>query len=110
MLRLLEMEAGRGLSVWSSSKTAQNNSLVRHHFAWLKNLGTTKPSYGIDVKPLMLNGVECTIIGVFNAAEDKAARRRVFREDVDWCSTALRVRSRWRPPLSVAFWVACFLA
>lgn len=53
--------------------------------------------------------LDCIIIQAFDAAEDKEACKRVFRYSSEWRNAEFRVRSKWRPHLSVAFWVAYFL-
>lgn len=55
------------------------------------------------------SGLDCTIIRAFDAAEDKEACKRVFRYRNQWRNAEFRVRSKWRPHLSVAFWVAYYL-
>lgn len=55
------------------------------------------------------SGLDCTILRVFDAAEDKAACKRVFRYRSEWRNAEFRVRSKWRPHLSVAVWVAYHL-
>lgn len=55
------------------------------------------------------SGLDCVIIRAFDAAEDKNACKRVLFERDDWRSSPFRVRSRWRPRLSIAFWVGYFL-
>lgn len=55
------------------------------------------------------SGIECVIVRVFDAAEDKVACKRVFRNGDEWYSTEFRVRSKWRPPPSIAFWLRYFL-
>ncbi|KAH8778670.1 hypothetical protein F5883DRAFT_639167 [Diaporthe sp. PMI_573] len=56
-----------------------------------------------------LKKVESIVVRVFDAAEDKSACKRVILERDNWRSTPFRARSRWRPHLSVAFWVGYFL-
>lgn len=55
------------------------------------------------------SGLDCTIVRAFDAAEDKEACKRVFRYRNEWRNAEFRVRSKWRPHLSVAFWVAYHL-
>lgn len=55
------------------------------------------------------SGLDCVIIRVFDAAEDESACKRVLFERDDWRSSPFRIRLRWRPRLSIAFWVGYFL-
>lgn len=55
------------------------------------------------------SGLDCIIIRAFDAAKDKAACRRVFQHRDEWRNAEFKIRSKWRPHLSVAFWVAYFL-
>lgn len=55
------------------------------------------------------SGIDCAIVRAFDAAEDKSACKRVLRERDGWRNSPFRVRSKWRPHLSVAFWVAYYL-
>lgn len=55
-----------------------------------------------DMQPLVLRS--------YDASEDmKACRRVLWCDGADWKKTSFRVRSRWRPELSVAFWLSFYL-
>lgn len=55
------------------------------------------------------SGIEGVNVRVFDVAEDRAACKRIFRNGDEWCNTEFRVRSKWRPHLSVEFGVRYFL-
>lgn len=48
------------------------------------------------------SGLDCIIVRAFDAAEDKEACKRVFRYRDQWRNAEFKVRSKWRPHLSVA--------